>query len=117
MTPEDTTMTSISSNEARNNLGRLLRMVSKDEENFVIKVRGEPTAVLISYAEYEEINGLKKLRKRWQALEKLRAIRKQVQARTVDLSDQEAYQLAGFGEKAIKDIIQHEQQPTVAPGL
>ena len=111
---EDNMLTSVSSNEARNSLGKLLRMVSKAEE-VVIKVRGEPTAVLISYAEYEEINKLKKLQKRWQALEQIRAVRERVQKRTNGLADSEAYQLAGFGENAIKDMIQYDER-VVTPG-
>ena len=103
-------MTSVSSNEARNSLGKLLSMVAKDEEEIVIKVRGEPTAVLISYAKYEILNKLKKLQKRWEALEKLRAVRQRVYKRTGDLSDSEAYHQAGFGENALKDLLQYEAQ-------
>jgi len=108
-------MTSVSSNEARNNLGKLLRLVTKDDTEVVIKIRGEPTAVLISYAEYEELNRLKKLLKRQQALEKLRTIRQRVQESTTELSDQERYQLAGFGEPASQEIMLHEQQISPAP--
>lgn len=108
-------MTSVSSNEARNSLGKLLSMVAKDEEEIVIKVRGEPTAVLISYAEYEVLNKLKKLQKRWQALEKLRAVRERVQKRTDELSDNEVYRLAGFGENARNDMRQYEEQIAI-PG-
>jgi prevent-host-death family protein len=111
---EDSRMTSVSSNEARNHLGKLLSMVSKDEEEIVIKVRGEPTAVLISYTEYEMLTKLKKLQKRWQALEKLRAVRARVQKRTGDLSDSDAYGLAGFGENARKDLLQYEERITTS---
>ena len=103
-------MTSVSSNEARNSLGKLLRMASDDGEEIVIKVRGEPTAVLISYTEYEALAELKQLQKRMQALETLRNIHSRVQQRNEDLPDEEAYRMAGFGEEAIREIIEFDQQ-------
>ena len=45
----------VSSREARNSLGRLLRLGSEENEEVVIKVRGEPTAVMVSYAQYEKM--------------------------------------------------------------
>lgn len=45
------TMT-VSSNEVRSNLGNLLKVTAR--EDVVIAVRNKPTAVLMSYAEYEE---------------------------------------------------------------
>ncbi|RLT34623.1 MAG: type II toxin-antitoxin system Phd/YefM family antitoxin [Chloroflexi bacterium] len=100
---------SVSSNEARNRLGKLLRLAAEKNEVVVIRVRGEATAVLVSYADFEEFTRLKKAQRASEALEKIRAVRDRVQTQTADLSEREAYQLAGFGGQATEDIIQHDR--------
>ena len=45
----------VSPSEARNSLGRLLRQANEENEEVVIKVQGEPTAVMVSYAQYEKM--------------------------------------------------------------
>ena len=102
--------TNVSSNEARSHLGRLLRLASEEDEDVVIKVRGEPTAVLISYAEYEQLADLKKMQKRLQAVERLRALRRRIHERIPDLPAEEAYRLAGFSEQATQEIIENDRQ-------
>lgn len=101
---------SVSSNEARNSLGRLLRLASEENEEVVIRVRGEPTAVLVSYAAYEQMAQWKRIQKAQEALAKIRAIRARVQAKVQDLSSREAYRQAGFGEQAIRELLASEQQ-------
>jgi prevent-host-death family protein len=101
---------SVSSNEARNGLGRLLRLAAEKDEEVVIQVRGKPTAVLVSYADYQELLRWKKSRQAMSALEKIRAARASVQARTADLSEADVYRLAGFGEQATEEIVRHDRQ-------
>ncbi len=105
----------VSSNEARNSLGRLLRLASEENEEVVIRVRGEPTAVLVSYAAYEQLTQLKRIQKAQEALAKIQAARDRVQAKVQDLPPEEAYRQAGFGEQAIQELLAHEQQ-AVEPG-
>jgi prevent-host-death family protein len=100
---------SVSSNEARNRLGKLLRLAAETNEGVVIRVRGEATAVLVSYTDFEEFTRLKKAEKASQALEKIRAARQRVQAQTPELSERDAYDLAGFGKQATDEIIQHDR--------
>lgn len=104
----------VSSNEARNHLGRLLKLASEEDEDVIIKVHGNPTAVLISYAEYEQIGDLKKMEKRLRALETVRELRRTISDRTAQLSTEEAYRLAGFGEKATEDIVENDRQIAAA---
>jgi len=100
---------SVSSNEARNGLGRLLRLAAEKDEEVVIEVRGKPTAVLVSYADYQELVRWKKSQQAMIALEKIRAARASVLARTADLSEADAYRLAGFGEQSTAEIVRHDQ--------
>ena len=102
----------VTSSQARENFGELLRLASEENEEVVVTLRREPTAVLISYGEYEELERLRNLEKRLEAVEKLRAIRQRVQDRIKDdnLSIEEAYQLADFGEETIKNTLASEHR-------
>lgn len=101
---------SVSSNEARSRLGRLLRLAAEKDENVVIEVRGQPKAVLVSYADYQELLRWKKSQQAISALEKIRAARESILERTAELSESDAYRLAGFGERAAEEIVSHDQQ-------
>ncbi|HRJ41775.1 MAG TPA: type II toxin-antitoxin system Phd/YefM family antitoxin [Caldilineaceae bacterium] len=101
---------SVSSNEARSSLGRLLRLAAEKDEKVVIEVRGQPKAVLVSYADYQELLRWKKSQQAVSALEKIRAARESVLARTEELSERDAYRLAGFGERAADEIVSHDRQ-------
>ena len=101
---------SVSSSEARKGLGKLLILASEKNEEVVIKVRGEPTAVIVSYSQYEQLIKDKEARKREEALRLLRSARARVQERMEGVSREEAYRMAGFGENVIKEIIQHEDE-------
>ena len=103
---------SVSSSEARKSLGKLLNLASEENEEVVIEVRGEPTAVIVSYSQYEQLKEEKEARKREEALRLLRSARARVQERMEGVSPEEAYRMAGFGENAIKEILQHEDKRT-----
>lgn len=102
--------TIVSSNEVRNSLGRLLKLAADENEEIVIKVRGEPKAALLSYADYEKWVEMNQRQKGIEALQKIRAVREQILQKTAPLSDAEAYQLAGFGEQATEEILRVEQR-------
>ena len=101
---------SVTSSEARKNLGKLLRLASEEDEDVVINVRGEPTAVLVPYAKYEEMPKRTKAIGSDEAIRLIRKARARVQERMGHVSDEEAYRMAGFGENAIKEILQHEDE-------
>ena len=101
---------SVTSSEARKSLGKLLHLASEENEEVVIKVRGEPTAVIVSYSQYEQLTLEREARKREEALRLLRSARARVQERMEGVSDEEAYRMAGFGENAIKEILRHENE-------
>lgn len=102
----------VTSSEARDNFGVLLRQASEENEEVVVTIRQRPTAVIISYAEYQELLQLRQMQKRLAAMEKLRAIRQRVQQRISedDLTPEHAYKLAGFSDEATKNIIENDRQ-------
>lgn len=106
--------TTVTSSQARDKFGELLRLASEDNEDVVVTVRQKPTAVFISYAEYEELDQLRKLKKRLEAVEKLRALRKRVQecVKSDNLTPEQAYAFAGFGNEAITTTLQSDRRLT-----
>ena len=102
----------VTSSEARDNFGVLLRQASEENEEVVVTIRQRPTAVIISYAEYQELLQLRQMQKRLAAMEKLRAIRERVQQRISedDLTPEHAYKLSGFSDGATKNIIENDRQ-------
>ncbi len=101
---------SVTSSEARKSLGKLLHLASEENEEVVINVRGEPTAVIVSYSQYEQLTLEREARKREEALRLLRSARARVQERMEGVSREEAYRMAGFGENVIKEILRHEKK-------
>ena len=99
----------VSSNEARSNLGNLLKTTATDD--IVISVRNKPTAVLISYTDYKEFLRLQKLQKRLAGLQKMRQLRASIQESVKDTSEETLYREAGFtDEQAINELVELNQQ-------
>ena len=96
---------SVSSSEARKSLGKLLILASEKNEEVVIRVRGEPTAVIVSYSQYEQLIKDKEARKREEALRLLRSARARVQERMEGVSREEAYRMASFGRECYQGDI------------
>jgi prevent-host-death family protein len=91
----------VTATEAKNRLGALLRAVSKEGDAVVIESRRERVAVLISVADYEELQELRKDRQRREGLKALERIAAIQAERNKDLSEEEAQALV---DRAIKDI-------------
>lgn len=101
----------VSSSEARDNLGGLLKWTQEHHDEVIIKLRGEPAGVLMTYEEYEEIIQLRKQEQKRKALAALRELRERVQSRLPkDLTDEEAYRIAGFGEDVIKSTLEKDRE-------
>ncbi len=98
----------VSSSEARKRLGRLLNLASEKNEDVVIEVRGEPTAVIVSYSQYEQMAREREDETRMEAIRQLRKVRSRVQENMDGVSREEAYRMSGFGENAIREVIKYE---------
>lgn len=91
----------VTATQAKNTLGALIRLVNTEGEPIVIENRREPTAILISPADYEELKEFREERKRQQAIEAIRQIAARQAALNSDLSEEEADELV---QRAIQDI-------------
>ena len=99
----------VSSSEAQNNFGAMMQWVKENNEEVVVERRGKPTAVLISYEEYKTLSQLKEQERKRQAFERMEMIRRQIAQRNQDLSEEEAYRLAGFSEEVIQETLACER--------
>ena len=100
----------VSSSEAKARFGSMLKLARDKHEQVIIEVHGEPEAVLISYSEYQVYEELKERNRRREALEALQALRDEVTANTQDLTEEEAYRLAGVSEGIAKQLIEKDQE-------
>jgi len=102
----------VSASEAKSRFGSMLKQAK--QEQVIIEVHGEPEAVLISYTEYQQYEELKELKRRREALEALKALRDEVVAHTQDLTEEEAYKLAGISERSAQKLIAEDNKIAAA---
>jgi prevent-host-death family protein len=100
----------VSSSEAQNNFGAMLQWAEENKDPVVIERRGKPAAVLIGYAEYQEMLRLREAERKQHAFARLEELRRQIAARNSDLSAEEAYQLAGFSEEVIRETLESDKR-------
>ena len=95
----------VTASEAQSRFGSLLQWATEHSEGVIVERRGKPSAAIISYAAYEELTRLRTMEKKRQALETLKILRRRVQRQNTDLSAEEAYRAAGFGEAIIRETL------------
>ncbi|OGK26137.1 hypothetical protein A2954_02040 [Candidatus Roizmanbacteria bacterium RIFCSPLOWO2_01_FULL_37_12] len=92
----------ISASEAKNKFGSLISWVTRNGNEVIVESRGKPKIAVMSYDDYEKIKKVKEEMRRKQALQRLREVRKRVQARNSDLTPKQAEALA---ERFVRDVI------------
>jgi prevent-host-death family protein len=100
----------VSSSEAKAHFGELVKWATENQDKVIVKLYGEPTVVIMSYKEFEEVEILRKLEIKRKALAALQALRQEAHRQNSDLTAEEAYRLAGFSEDVIRDTLQAEQE-------
>ncbi len=95
----------VSSTEAKSRFGELLKWANESKDKVIVKLYGEPAAVIISYAEYEEVEKLRKREQKRKAFEALDALRQEARRQNPDLTTEEAYRLAGFSEEVTQETL------------
>ena len=92
----------VTTTEAKAKLSELLGWVREHRDAIIVENRGEPSAVILSYGEFETFQQLKEQQRRQEAVTTLRRLRDQVRARNQDLTDEMAEEIA---ERAARDVI------------
>lgn len=92
----------VSTREAQNKLGELIGWVREHRDAVIVENRGKPSAVLLSYDEYEQVCAFREQQRRQGAVERLRRLRDEVRARNGDLTDEGAEAIA---EQFSRDVM------------
>lgn len=100
----------VSSSEAKSRFGELVKWTTENQDKVIVKLYGEPAAVIMSYSEYEEVEKLRKREQKRKALAALEALRQEVRRQNPDLTAEEAYRLAGFSEKVIQETLKADEE-------
>lgn len=97
----------ISASEAKNKLGSTIGWVVENRDEVIIENHGEPTAVLMAFAEYQQMQKLKEEERRKQAFQRLQSLRDKVRARNQDITTEEqAMEIADeITREAIKNLM------------
>ena len=84
----------------------MLSWVQNNQDEVIIESHGEPAVVVMYFAKYEKVKILKEQERRTQALERLRRLRSDMQARNKDLTPEEGDALADrFSREIVDDMV------------
>ena len=94
---------SVSTSEAKSKLSSIIGWVRENRDEVIVESRGQPSAVIMSYAQYEEVRTLREQQRRREALERLRRLRAEVRERNQDLTEEQATELADQVSRDVMD--------------
>jgi prevent-host-death family protein len=100
----------VSSTEAKSRFGELVKWTTNNKDAVIVKLYGEPAAVLMSYKEYEEVERLRWREKKREALESLKLLRREARRQNPGLTAAEAYRQAGLSEEVIEETLQSDKK-------
>jgi len=107
---QNATTRTVSASEAKSRFGSILAWATKNNNEVVIRVYGEPKGVVMSYEEYEKVQELREQERKRKIWEELEALRRKISARFVDVPEEERYRLAGMSESVITDLIEEDSK-------
>jgi prevent-host-death family protein len=96
----------ISSNEAKQRWGTVMREVAgSDDRAVVVESHGKPTAAVISYERFTELRRFERQRKTEQRLQRIRELEATYDGRNDNLGDDEIDSLADrFSREFVEDL-------------
>jgi prevent-host-death family protein len=95
----------VSSSEAKAKFGELVKWTTKEYDEVIVKLYGEPAVVMMPFSKFEEMKKLRKREQKRKVLEALEELRQEARRQNPDLTAEEAYRLAGFSEEVIQDTL------------
>ena len=84
----------VTASEAKNNLGALLAELRRDQDAVIVENRGVPTAAIIPFRTYEELQQWQQERRRAQARATLKRLQQELGSQNQDLTADQATTLA-----------------------
>jgi prevent-host-death family protein len=97
----------ISASQVQNNFGAIVKQVRRGEvKEVIIENRGEPVAAIVDVEELQAMREFREQGKRKKALQQIREVRAEIQARAKEkLTDEEALAIADrFSRELIEDL-------------
>jgi len=97
----------LSASLVQNNFGAIAKQIRDgDYKEIIVENRGKPIVAIVDIGELQAIKGFREQARQKEALNKLRALRTKIQARTKNkLTDEEAMKLANqFSHELIEDL-------------
>lgn len=96
----------VSASEAKTRFGAIVDWALESNDDVIVESYGKPTAVIMSFGEYQKVLGLREQARRQEALATLEELRGQVLARNQDLDAAQAEELADrFTRDVIEDMV------------
>jgi len=97
----------VSASEAKTRFGEMLAWAHDYQDDIIVESRGRPSAVIISFQEYQRILDLREKARREEALARLERLRQRVSARNKGLTEEEAESVAdALSREAVESLIQ-----------
>ncbi len=93
----------VSTREAKDKLSSIIGWVRENADEVIVESHGQPTAVIMSFAEYEKFQAVKEQQRRVEALEELRRVRAAVSTRNRDLTEAQADEIAACLTREVID--------------
>lgn len=94
---------SLAEASAAGRLGELIEEVAASGDGVIVEAEGEPAAMIVPLADYEEFLAYRKAKRREEAVARLRALRQEMLARNRDLTPEEADALA---ERGVREVVE-----------
>lgn len=110
-TREEPMPKTVSASEAKNRLGSMIMWADQSKDEVIIKVYGEPKAVIMSYDEYQNMIKLRDTQRRQALLARLEKLRDEVQEQNQGVTEQEAEETASrFRDDLLGSVVQQRKK-------
>ncbi len=104
----------VSSTQAKAHLGTLLKWIDQHDDEVIVELYNKPTAVIMTYDEYEEIVKLRRQERQRQA--ETQTQHTEIEVRNPEMLVEEASRLAGFLVERLHELARHSTLQTEIAG-
>lgn len=95
----------VSATDAKSSFGSLLGWTEETGDPVIVEKRGKPVGVILSYKAFEDMQAQQDRLRRMEAWETLRRLQERLAARPVELTEEEAEQLADEAGRDMMDAL------------
>ena len=100
----------VSASEAKTKFGSIMDWTLEYNDEVIVESYGKPRVVIIPFAPYQTVLGLREEAQRREALSELECLREKVRARNQDLDEAQAAALADrFSREVIEDMVREKK--------